>query len=386
MERGKTPRRGRRADAAKGRASGGKRPRKDMPRESAHRGRPAGGKPVRGDRARPGDKRREGARDGRGKREAPAGGGRATGGKEGRERPAARKRPPARGGSRREWRDGPAPGESADRPAQEPRQRLEVRRKTPPVASPAKDVGEEQQPPAPPPIAVLEQRLGHSFADAGLLRRALTHSSASADNYERLEFLGDAALGFVVGRLLFQDMPDAAEQRLHLMRSHVVNADALAEVANGLGLGAFLVLSTGERRGGGAERPSILGDALEAVLGAVLCDGGLNAAGKCVRKLFASRLASARDTDLKDAKTRLQEHLQQRGLPLPRYEIAAAGGLDHAPVYAVECVVEALGARAKGVAGSRREAEKQAAAQVVAELEKAAPLPADAASRSADDA
>ena len=390
MERGKTPRRGRRADAAKGRASGGKRPRKDKPRESAHRGRPAGGKQARDSRARPGDKRREGTRDGRGKREAPAGsasgGGRATGGKEGRERPAVRKRPPARGGSRREWRDGPASGESAGHPAQEPRQRLEVRRKTPPVAPPAKDVGEEQQPPAPPPpIAVLEQRLGHSFADAGLLRRALTHSSASADNYERLEFLGDAALGFVVGRLLFQDMPDATEQRLTLMRSHVVNAAALAEVANGLELGAFLVLGTGERRDGGAERPSILGDALEAVLGAVLCDGGLNAAGKCVRKLFASRLASARDTDLKDAKTRLQEHLQQRGLPLPRYEIAAAGGLDHAPVYAVECVVEALGARAKGVAGSRREAEKQAAAQVVAELEKAAPLPADAAPRSATD-
>ena len=388
MERGKTPRRGRRADAAKGRASGGKRPRKDKPRESAHRGRPAGGKQVRDGRARPGDKHREGARDRRGKREAPAGGGRATGGKEGRERPAARKRPPARGGSRREWRDGPAPGESADRPAQEsaPRQRLEVRRKTPPVAPPAKDVREEQPPPAPPPpIAVLEQRLGHSFADAGLLRRALTHSSASADNYERLEFLGDAALGFVVGRLLFQDMPDATEQRLTLMRSHVVNAAALTEVANALELGAFLVLGTGERRDGGAERPSIVGDALEAVLGAVLCDGGLNAAGKCVRKLFANRLASARDTDLKDAKTRLQEHLQQRGLPLPRYEIAAAGGLDHAPVYAVECVVEALGARAKGVGGSRREAEKQAAAQVVAELEKAAPLPAGAAPRSVTD-
>ena len=385
MERGKTPRRGRRADAAKGRASGGKRPRKDKPRESAHRGKPAGGKQVRDGRARPGDKRREGARDGRGKREAPAGG--AAGGKEGRERPAARKRPPGRGASRRSWRDGPAPGESADRPAQEsaPRQRLEVRRKTPPVAPPAKDAREEQPPPLPPPIAVLEQRLGHSFADAGLLRRALTHSSASADNYERLEFLGDAALGFVVGRLLFREMPDATEQRLTLMRSHVVNAAALAEVANGLELGAFLVLGTGERRDGGAERPSILGDALEAVLGAVLCDGGLNAAGKCVRKLFASRLASARDTDLKDAKTRLQEHLQQRGLPLPRYEIAAAGGLDHAPVYAVECVVEALGVRAKGVAGNRREAEKQAAAQVVAELEKAAPSPADAAQRSATD-
>lgn len=216
-----------------------------------------------------------------------------------------------------------------------------------------------------------------------MLRRALTHGSASADNYERLEFLGDAALGFVVGRWLFQEMPEATEQRLTLMRSHVVNAAVLAEVAEGLELGTFLILGTGEKRTGGAQRPSILGDALEAVLGAVLCDGGLNAAAKCVRRLFGGRLAAAQGADLKDPKTRLQEHLQQRGLPLPQYEVAAAGGLDHAPVYAVECVVEALGARAKGVAGSRREAEKRAAAVVLESLEKAASLRGDAAQRSA---
>ena len=211
----------------------------------------------------------------------------------------------------------------------------------------------------------------------------MTHGSASADNYERLEFLGDAALGFVVARLLFQDLPEATEQRLTLMRSHVVNAAVLAEVAEGLELGTFLILGTGEKRAGGAERPSILGDALEAVLGAVLCDGGMNAAAKCVRRLFGRRLAAAQGVDLKDPKTRLQEHLQQRGLPLPQYEVAAAGGLDHAPVYAVECVVEALGARAKGVAGSRREAEKRAAAVVLESLEKAASLRGDAAQRSA---
>ena len=421
MERGKKPGGGRRQNAA-GRGSFGKRPRKDKPREGGYRGKRDGGKQERDGRGSSRNQRREGGRDRRGREDARGGrtfrkegrpgredrrgragrDGRAGGerreerssregrrsredGQEQRQRPPPRKHPKGRGASRRDWRDGPAPGASAGPPAKEPppRQRREVRRKTPPALPPAENVAEAQP---PPPLTVLEQRLGHSFADPSLLRRALTHSSASADNYERLEFLGDAALGFVVGRLLFEDLPDATEQRLTLMRSHVVNAAALAEVAEGLELGAFLVLGTGERRGGGAERPSLLGDALEALLGAVLCDGGLNAAGKCVRRLFASRLAAARDAELKDPKTRLQEHLQQRGLPLPQYEIAAAGGLDHAPVYAVECVVEALGVRAKGVAGSRREAEKRAAAQVVAELENAAPAPADDAQPSATDA
>ena len=277
---------------------------------------------------------------------------------------------------------------SADNSActQEPaaRKRRTVHRKLAPVAKNREDAAQDQPPPAAPAeIALLEQRLGHSFADPRLLRRALTHSSASADNYERLEFLGDAALGLVIGRLLFKAMPDATEQRLTLMRAHVVSAAALVEVARTLELGRFLVLGAGERRSGGAERPSILADALEAVLGAVLCDGGLNAATKCVRCLFANRLATAQGADLKDPKTRLQEHLQRIGLALPRYEITAAGGLDHAPVYAVDCVVEALGVCAKGVAGSRREAEKRAAAQALAELEKAASLGGDAARRAA---
>ena len=252
------------------------------------------------------------------------------------------------------------------------RKRRTVHRKLAPATENRKEVDQDQPPPAAPAeIALLEQRLGHSFTDSRLLRQALTHSSASADNYERLEFLGDATLGFVIGRLLFKDMPEATEQRLTLMRVHVVSAAALVEVARTLELGRFLVLGSGERRSGGAERPSILADGLEAVLGAVLCDGGLNAVTKCIRHLFASRLAAAQGADLKDPKTRLQEHLQRTGLALPRYEIAAAGGLDHAPVYAVECVVETLGVRAKGVAGSRREAEKHAAAQALKELEKA---------------
>lgn len=250
------------------------------------------------------------------------------------------------------------------------RQRRTVHRKLPPAVASTDTAPASAPPPAAPAdVALLEQRIGHSFADSGLLRRALTHGSASADNYERLEFLGDAALGLIVGRLLFEDLPDATEQRLTLMRTHVVSAPALVEVANALELDRFLVLGAGERRAGNPVRPSILVDALEAVLGAVLCDSDLENTGNCVRRLFANRLASARAPDLKDAKTRLQEHLQRRGLALPRYEIAAAGGLDHEPVYAVECVVEALGVRAKGVAGSRREAEKEAAAVALEKLE-----------------
>lgn len=280
---------------------------------------------------------------------------------------------PRKGSSRKRAVSAGAPADApagAQEPA--PRKRRTVHRKLAPVAENRQEIVHGESPPAAlAEPALLEQRLGHSFADPGLLRRALTHSSASADNYERLEFLGDAALGFVVARLLFEDMPDATEQRLTLMRTHVVSAAALVEVARKLELGRFLVLGAGERRTGGVDRPSILGDALEAVLGAVLCDGGLKAAVECVRRLFASRLATAQGADLKDPKTRLQEHLQQSGLALPSYEITAAGGLAHAPVYAVECVVEALGVRAQGVAGSRREAEKQAAARALAELESA---------------
>ena len=280
-------------------------------------------------------------------------------------------------------------GERAGTARRGERERRTVHRKGPPAVARGPDVGSGQgaaevppadvevsaapAPPADP--ALLEQRIGHTFADTALLRRALTHGSAGADNYERLEFLGDAALGFVVGQWLFEAFPDASEQRLTLMRTHVVSATALAEVAGGLELGAFLSLSVGERRSNAGVRPSILADALEAVLGAVVCDGGVPALSACVRHLFARRIAVAEAADLKDPKTRLQEHLQQRGLALPRYEIAAAGGLAHAPVYAVECVLDALGVRAKGIGRSRREAEKRAAGAALATIETAAARP-----------
>ena len=215
----------------------------------------------------------------------------------------------------------------------------------------------------------LEDRLGYVFEDTALLRLALTHKSASADNFERFEFLGDAALGFLIAQLLFDAKPNATEQQLTLMRAKLVNADTLAAVARDLQLGTFLILGLSERKSGGAERSSMLADALEAVLGAVVCDGGLAAATTVVRKTFGDRLLTMDATDLKDPKTLLQEHLQARGLALPTYTVVAATGKEHAPTFAVDCAIAQLDVCTQGRGKSRREAEKIAAAAALRRLE-----------------
>ena len=218
------------------------------------------------------------------------------------------------------------------------------------------------------PMAVLQQRLGYVFATPQLLRLALTHKSAGADNFERFEFLGDAALGYMIGRLLFDALPAASEQQLTLMRANLVNTATLAEVARQLDLGAFLQLGLGERRTGGADRTSILADALEAVLGAIVCDGGLDAASDVVRTLFSDRLAAIAATDLKDPKTRLQEALQAERLSLPCYEVIDTAGKLHAPLFTVHCIVQDMDICETGRGKSRREAEKAAAAAVLRRL------------------
>ena len=215
----------------------------------------------------------------------------------------------------------------------------------------------------------LEERLGYRFRNRALLRRALTHKSAGADNFERLEFLGDAVLGFVVAQTLFEAHDDASQHELTLMRANLVNAAALAEAARRLDLGRFLNLGEGERKAGGARRASTLADALEAVLGAIVCDGGSDAAGNVVRRLFAKRTATPEDISAKDAKTRLQELLQGRRLPLPEYH-AQQGGAEHAPVFAATCRVGDLSRRGQGK--SRREAEKAAAAAMLRALAETA--------------
>lgn len=219
------------------------------------------------------------------------------------------------------------------------------------------------------PASEIARRLGYAFQDPALLRTALTHKSVGTDNYERLEFLGDAALGFLIAQLLFEAKPDATEQQLTLMRAKLVNAASLAAVAKELRLGELLRLGLGARRSGVAESASILADTLEAVLGAVVCDGGLGAAKSVVRKAFESRLQSIGDADLKDAKTRLQEYLQGQGAELPVYTVIDMSGKDHAPVFAVDCVIAEFDVRTQGRGKSRRSAETNAAAAALRHLQ-----------------
>ena len=216
-------------------------------------------------------------------------------------------------------------------------------------------------------LDALQRRLGYQFQDAGLLRRALTHKSAGAANYERFEFLGDAALGLVVAEMLFDAADQASEQKLTLMRAELVNSRSLAAAARALDLGACLLLGTGERKSGVARRESVLCDAFEAVLGAILRDGGIGAVARVVRATLGARLAALGATDLKDPKTRLQEYAQSKGAALPCYEVSEVGAA-HAPTFAAHCTVADLGLEGRGDGGSRREAEKNAAAAVLSAL------------------
>ena len=222
------------------------------------------------------------------------------------------------------------------------------------------------------PLGVLQQRLGYTFAEPRMLGQALTHRSAGADNWERLEFLGDAVLGLVVSRLLFDLNPEVSEQQLTVMRANLVQKDALADVAADLGLSAFINLGTVERKSGVAEHSAIRADALEAVLGAVACDGGIDAASKVVRRLYGNRLTELAGIAEKDPKSRLQEIVQAKRLELPTYTVVETTGEEHARVYHVECAAEGLGVRGEATGRSVREAEKGAAAAVLAIL---APLP-----------
>lgn len=214
-----------------------------------------------------------------------------------------------------------------------------------------------------------ESYLHHHFEDPGLLKLALTHRSASKRNNERLEFLGDAFLNFIVARRLYDLRPDASEGDLSRARAALVNQATLAEIGREIGIDRQLVLGKGELRSGGAHRAAVLADALEAVIGAVLLDGGDAAAERLVDRLFAERLerlpASA---DLKDPKTRLQEWLQGRGLPLPAYSVSVVEGRDHEQVFTVLCRVRDSDLESVGRGRSRRLAEQDAAAAMLAEL------------------
>jgi ribonuclease III len=215
----------------------------------------------------------------------------------------------------------------------------------------------------------LQQRLGHRFSQSRLLTRALTHRSFGADHNERLEFLGDAVLQTAVSALLYERFAGSDEGDLTRVRAHLVREDSLHRVALSLNLPEVLRLSEGESRGGGALRPSILADAVEALIGAIFVDGGFEPAQAAVRRLFGEVIdATEADAWTKDAKTELQEWLQARKLPVPAYRIAATRGEKHAQTFEVECLVAALGLTEQGEGRSRRTAEQEAARRMLEQL------------------
>ncbi len=215
-------------------------------------------------------------------------------------------------------------------------------------------------------LDALQRRIGHRFADGRLLGRALTHRSFGADHNERLEFLGDAVLSLAVSDLLYERFKGSDEGDLTRVRAHLVREESLHRVALQLALPEVLHLGEGEARGGGAQRASILADALEALIGATFLDGGFDAARTVVTGLFGEIIAT---TDVaswsKDAKTELQEWLQARRLPVPTYRISATRGQAHAQTFEVECEVPALSLVEQGVGRSRRVAEQEAARRML---------------------
>ncbi len=245
-------------------------------------------------------------------------------------------------------------------------------------ASPSARAGQREGEPkaARQTFEQLTAHLGHEFQDTALLRCALTHASATRGasgnliSYERLEFLGDRVLGLIIAKLLFQRFPAEPEGDLARRLAALVRKETLAEVAADLDLGGCIDFGPGEQEGGGAENPSVLADACEAVIGALYLDGGLAAAERFVLSYWTPFL-EAEDTPPQDAKTALQEWAQGRALPLPAYREVARNGPPHEPHFTVEVRVEGHEpARAQG--RSKRTAEQAAAESLLAQLETGA--------------
>ncbi|HEX7965987.1 MAG TPA: ribonuclease III [Gammaproteobacteria bacterium] len=217
--------------------------------------------------------------------------------------------------------------------------------------------------------ASLLRALGRTFSDPDLLALALTHRSAGGHNNERLEFLGDALINVCVAEALYRRHPGLEEGDLSRLRASLVNQETLAEVARELDLGSHLTLGPGELKSGGFRRASILADALEGLVGAVFLDAGFDAAREVTLRLLESRLATPPSAEsLKDAKTRLQEVLQARELPLPAYAVESVRGEPHKQTFRVSCSITALQVRTEGEAGSRRAAEQEAARRALERL------------------
>lgn len=222
-------------------------------------------------------------------------------------------------------------------------------------------------------LSALQIRIGYAFQNRSLLQQAVTHRSFSADHNERLEFLGDSVLNLSVAHLLFAQLSDLPEGDLSRVRANLVKQDTLHQLAQQLDLSSVLRLGEGELRSGGQKRPSILADALEALIGAVYLDGGYPAAQGLVQRLFQKvDIKPTMQAAAKDPKTELQEWLQGRKLPLPQYTVMATTGMAHRQTFEVACEVPQLRQSQRGLGPSRRVAE-QAAAAALLEILKSGP-------------
>lgn len=220
------------------------------------------------------------------------------------------------------------------------------------------------------PARWLEQSLGYVARDLTLFTAALTHRSAASRNNERLEFLGDGVLNMLVAEMLYARFPEVDEGDLSRLRASLVSAEPLAHLAQQLGLGEELKLGSGELKTGGFRRQSILADAFEATIGAVYLDSGFEGAQALVQRLWTPLIeALPQPSALKDPKTRLQEWLQSRGMPLPAYDVQSVEGEAHAQHFTVRCLVTTLDLSAEGEGSSRRRAEQEAAQRVLEQIE-----------------
>ncbi|WP_423820930.1 ribonuclease III [Salinisphaera sp. SPP-AMP-43] len=218
--------------------------------------------------------------------------------------------------------------------------------------------------------AALEERLGYTFADRSLLALALTHRSAGPNHNERLEFLGDGVLNFVIAAELFERKPEAPEGDLSRLRAALVREPTLATIADELGLGDLLVLGPGETRTGSRRRASIRADTVEAVLGAIYCDAGFATTREVILALYRGRLAELPTADsVKDAKTRLQEWLQARSRARPEYDVVSISGADHNQHFVARCRLADTGDAVEGEGGGRRKAEQDAAKRMLERLD-----------------
>lgn len=217
-----------------------------------------------------------------------------------------------------------------------------------------------------PDLIALQQRLQHEFADPKLLAQALTHRSFSADHNERIEFLGDSVLNLAVAAMLYEQLGTLPEGDLSRVRANLVKQDTLHQLAVVLGLPSLIRLGEGEAKSGGQKRPSILADALEAVIGAVYLDGGFARADELVRRLFKNVAINPQMPAIgKDPKTELQEWLQGRKMNLPIYRVVGTMGAAHKQTFDVECEICEFGRAERGIGGSRRAGEQAAAAAML---------------------